>query len=306
VAGLVARPLGPPPVSDFHLRHYPSLVPIEQEFLLPSTPGTDLGESETPLRRRRRSVARSIDLLRILAESDLRFRYGRGPWRFARWLLEPVALVGVYLLLVTFILDQSGTAVGLSLTCAVIPFQLVMLTIANAMTTLEARRPILLNMAFRRSLLPPSCALTECVGFASSFLLLVVIMAAYGVAPTWSILWFPLVLLVNILLAIAAAYPAILLGIWLRELKAFVLSFVRILFFLAPALVPLEQTSESVRGVLKLNPLTGLFEAYRDVFLYGQRPATWELLYPLIGAVLLFVVFVPIYRSEQRQFAKVV
>ncbi|MBA3432475.1 MAG: hypothetical protein H0U08_00105 [Actinobacteria bacterium] len=281
-------------------------MPIEQKYLLQSEPETDFAESETRLRKGLRSLARSADLFRVLAESDLRFRYGRGPWRFVRWLLEPVALVGVYLLLVTFILDQAGTALGLSLTCAVIPFQLVMLTIANAMTTLEARRPILLNMAFRRSLLPPSCALTECVGFASSFLLLIFIMAAYGVAPTWSILWFPLVLLVNVLLAIAAAYPAILLGIWLRELKAFVLSFVRILFFLAPALVPLDQTSDAVRGVLKLNPLTGLFEAYRDVFLYGQRPAAWELFYPLVAAVVLFVIFVPIYRSEQRQFAKVV
>jgi ABC-type polysaccharide/polyol phosphate export permease len=281
-------------------------VPIEQESLLQTEPGTGVAGRETAFRQAVRSLARSADLLRVLSESDLRFRYGRGPGRFARWLLEPVALVGVYLLLVTFILDQSGDAVGLSLTCAVIPFQLVMLTIANAMTTLEARRPILLNMAFRRSLLPPSCVLTECVGFASSFVLLIVIMAAYGTAPTWTVLWFPLVLLVNLLLAVAAAYPAILLGIWLRELKAFVLSFVRILFFLAPALVPLDQTSESVRGVLKVNPLTGLFEAYRDVFLYGQRPAAWELLSPLICAVVLCAVFVPIYRSEQTQFAKVV
>jgi lipopolysaccharide transport system permease protein len=281
-------------------------VPSEQESLLRSNSRSDVVGRESPFGQASRSLARAADLLRVLAESDLRFRYGRGPWRFLRWLLEPVALVGVYLLLVTFILDQSGSAVGLSLTCAVIPFQLVMLTIANAMTTLEARRPILLNMAFNRSLLPPSCALTECVGFASSFLLLIVIMVAYGIAPTWSILWFPLVLIVNILLAVAAAYPAILLGIWLRELKAFVLSFVRILFFLATALVPLDQTRESVRDVLRLNPLTGLFEAYRDVFLYGQRPAAWELFFPLISAVLLFAVFVPIYRSEQRQFAKVV
>jgi len=279
-------------------------VPLEQEAVPHSHP-RNLAETAKPPQRRLRSLARSADLLRVLVESDLRFRYGRGPWRFARWLLEPVALVGVYLLLVTFILAESGTAVGLSLTCAVIPFQLVMLTIANAMTTLEARRPILLNMAFDRSLLPPSCTLTECAGFASSFFLLALTMAAYGVAPTWNVLWFPLVLLVNLLLAVAAAYAAILLGIWLRELKAFVLSFVRILFFLAPALVPLEQTSESVRGWLKLNPLTGLFEAYRDVFLYGQRPAGWELVYPLVGALALFVVFVPIYRSEQRQFAKV-
>jgi ABC-type polysaccharide/polyol phosphate export permease len=280
-------------------------VPIEHEYLLRPAEA-DLADVETLPRRALRSLARSADLLRVLAESDLRFRYGRGPFRFARWLLEPVALVGVYLLLVTFILDQSGTAVGLSLTCAVIPFQLVMLTIGNAITTLEARRPILLNMSFDRTLLPSSCALTESVGFASSFLLLIVIMAAYGVAPTWSILWFPLVLVVNLLLAVAAAYAAVLLGIWLRELKAFVLSFVRILFFLAPALVPLSETSDAVRGVLKLNPLTGLFEAYRDVFLYGQRPAAWELLYPLAGAIVLLLVFVPIYRSEQRQFAKVV
>jgi lipopolysaccharide transport system permease protein len=249
---------------------------------------------------------RSIDLLRVLTESDLRFRYGRGPWRFIRWLLEPVALVGVYLILVTLVLDRPGEAVGLSLTCAVVPFQLVMLTIGNAMTALDARRPIVLNMAFRRTLLPISSALTESAGFASSLFLVATMMAIYGVAPTWNVLWFPLVLLVNVLLAMAAAYPAILFGIWLRELRPFVLSFVRTLFFLGPGLVPLAQTSESVRDWLRLNPLTGLFEAYRDVFLNGETPAAWELLYPLAAAVILFAVFVPVYRVEQRQFAKVV
>jgi lipopolysaccharide transport system permease protein len=253
-----------------------------------------------------RSLGGSVDVLRALTESDIRFRYGRGPFRFARWLLDPVALVGVYLILVTFVLDLPGEAPGLSLACAVIPFQLVMLTIANAMTTLELRRPILLNMTFRRMLLPISAALTESVAFSSSLLLIIAMMAIYGVAPTWNILWFPLVLLVNLLLAIAAAYAAILFGIWLRELRAFVVSFVRALFFLAPGLVPLAETSEDVRDLLRLNPLTGLFEAYRDVFMYGTRPASWELLFPLTAALILLAIFVPLYRSEQRHFAKVV
>lgn len=253
-----------------------------------------------------RTILRSLDLLWALTESDLRFRYGRGPWRFIRWLLEPLALVGVYLFLVTFVLDRPGTAVGLSLACAVVPFQVVMLTIGNAMTTLDARRPILLNMAFERMLMPISSALTESAGFASSLLLIIILMAAYGIEPTWSILWFPIVLLVNILLAIASAYAATLFGIWLRELRAFVASFVRILFFLGPGLVPLEETSEGVRDILRLNPLTGLFEAYRDVFLNGETPAVWELLYPLVTVLILFLVFVPIYRVEQRQFVKVI
>ena len=110
--------------------------------------------AETPARRAVLWVLRLADLLRALTESDLRFRYGRGPWRFIRWLFEPVALVGVYLILVSVVLDRPGEAAGLSLACAVIPFQLVMLTIGNAMTSLEARRPILLNMAFKRMLHP--------------------------------------------------------------------------------------------------------------------------------------------------------
>lgn len=267
---------------------------------------TGPSSAQTSIRSTIQGLIHSVQLLRALTESDLRYRYGRGPWRFLRWLLEPVALVGVYLILVTFVLDRSGTAVGLSLTCAVIAFQLIMLTVGNAMTALDARRPILLNMAFRRMLLPISSALSEGAAFGASLLLIAFMMATYRVAPTWNIAWFPLVVLVNLVLAVAAAYPAILLGIWLRELKPFVLSFVRVLFFLSPSLVPLDETRHGIRDLLRLNPLTGLFEAYRAVFLYGKGIAAWQLLYPLIAAVLLLIVFVPIYRSEQRHFAKVI
>jgi lipopolysaccharide transport system permease protein len=261
---------------------------------------------EGRLRRSLRAFRGTIDLLRALTESDLRFRYGRGPFRFARWLLEPVALVGVYLLLTTVVLNRPGTEPGLSLTCAVIPFQLVMLTIGNAMGALDARRPILLNMAFRRMLLPISSALTESVGFAASLLLVIGMMGAYRVAPDWNVFWFPAVLFVNLLLATAAAYAATLFGIWLRELRPFVISFVRILFFLAPGLVPLQETSERVRSLLRINPMTGLFEGYRSVFMFGTRPAAWELLVPFAAAIVLLAVFVPLYRVEQRQFAKVI
>jgi lipopolysaccharide transport system permease protein len=259
-------------------------------------------------RRTRRAadgLARSLELLRALSESDLRVRYGRGPWRFVRWLLEPVALVGVYLLLVAFVLNRPGDAVGLSLTCAIVPFQLVMLTVANAITALDTRRPMLLNMAVDRMLIPIASALTETVAFGASLGLIVVMMAVYDVAPTWNILWFPAVFLVNLLLAIAWAYPATLFGVWLRELRAFALSFVRTLFFLGPGLVPLSETSHDVRSLLRLNPLTGLFQAYRDVFMNGRRPAAWELLYPLLFALVLLIVFVPVYRSEQQQLAKI-
>jgi ABC-type polysaccharide/polyol phosphate export permease len=250
-------------------------------------------------------LRRTFELLHVLSEADLRFRYGRGPLRFARWLLEPFALVGVYLLLISFVLDRPGTAPGLALACAIVPFQLIMSTVTNAMDALYIRRPIVLNMAFDRNLIPISSAVTESASFCASFLILPVMMIAYGVAPTPALAWLPLVISVNLYLAIASGYAALLLGLWLWEFRPFLLSFVRMLFFLGPGLVPLSQTGEDTRAILRLNPLTGLFESYRDVFLYGHAPAAWQLLYPAAIASLILAVVVPIYRTEQRQFAKV-
>lgn len=268
------------------------------------------GSAELPRRPSARaaleSLRRAADVLRALTEADLRFRYGRGPGRLLRWVLEPFALVGVYLLLVTFVLDRPGDAPGLSLAAAIIPFQFVMATVANAMEAVDIRKPILLNMRFQRRLIPLSSTLTESTAFGASFLLIAVMMVAYGVGPTPALAWLPLIVFVNLYLAAAGAYAASLLGLWLHELKPFLLSFVRMLFFLGPGLVPLAQTGSGAREILRFNPLSGMFEAYRSVFLHGQAPAAWELLYPFGIATAILLVFVPIYRSEQREFAKVV
>jgi ABC-type polysaccharide/polyol phosphate export permease len=279
-------------------------VPGEVDQVVDRAPAAS--RSGEHLRALRLWVQRAVDLLRSLTEADLRFRYGRGPLRFVRWLVEPFALVGVYLLLVTFVLDRPGTAPGLSLAAVIVPFQLVISTVGNAMEAVPVRRPILLNMAFERNLIPVSSALTECASFAASFAIIAVMMAAYRIGPTLAFVWLPLVVVVNIYLAIAAAYAASLLGLWLRELKPFLLSFVRMLFFISPGLVPLSETSPHIRSLLRLNPLTGLFEAYRGIFLTGRAPAAWELLYPILIGAAMLVLFVPLYRIEQRQFAKVV
>jgi len=252
------------------------------------------------------AFAHRIDVLRALTQSELRIRYGRGYFTFVRWLLEPVALVGVYLILLAFVLDRPGRAPGLSIACSIVPFQLVMLTVGNAMTAVSMRGPILSNMRFERTLIPVSAALTEGAAFTGSLPLIVLMMAAYRVAPTWNVLWLPLVIASTLVLAVAFAYPASLFGIWFRELRSFGQSFVRMLFFLGPGLVPLSQTSGHAHTLLQLNPLTGLFEAYRDVFLYGDSPSLLALLYPVAFGIALLAAFVPLYRVEQREFAKVV
>lgn len=245
-------------------------------------------------------------MLVALTAADLHVRFGRGRSQFVKWLLDPFALVGVYLIFVTFVLHRPTRDAGLSLACAVVPFQLVMMTVTTGVVAITGRRSIVLNMKFRRVLIPISTVLTEAVAFAGSFVLFPIMMAGYRVAPTTSLLWLPAVVAVTIVFGFAICYPASLFGLWLPELRNFAFSFVRVLFFVAPGLVALQDIHGRAHRIFEVNPLTGLFESYRAVFLYGERPSAYALLYPLACAGVLLTVFVPMYRREQWQFAKVV
>jgi lipopolysaccharide transport system permease protein len=251
------------------------------------------------------TLRRRLDVLVALTQSDLRARYGRGAWRLLKWLADPFALVGIYLLLVTFVLERAGEAPGLSLACAVVPFQLVMMAVVNAMGAIQVRSSILLNMSFDRVLIPVSSVLTEAVSFSASLGLIGLMMAAYGVAPTTAVLWLPVVLLVTMFFAISCAYASTLLGLWFSDLRPFAISFVRALFFLAPGLIALPLIEGRAQEIVRVNPLTGLFESFRSVFLYGQRPAAWMLLVPVVAGALILAATLPLYRREQHHFAKV-
>jgi len=253
-----------------------------------------------------RHEATRLDLLVALAISDLRARYGRGSWKSLKWLLDPFFATGVYLILVTFVIDRPGEAPGLSIACATVPFQLVIASAVNGLSSVQLRHSIVLNTRFDRTLIPLAGVITETIAFGSALLLLAVMMAVYGVAPTLAILWLPVVIGVTVLFSISIAYPASLIGLWYPDLRAFVISALRTLFFVAPGLVALSQVPDDAQKWLELNPLTGIFEAYRSVLLYGESPAPWELLYPSVFAMVLLALVLPLYRTEQRQFAKLV
>jgi lipopolysaccharide transport system permease protein len=181
-----------------------------------------------------------------------------------------------------------------------------MTAVVNALNAVNVRKTIIVNMAFPRLLIPLVSALTASVVFVPSLALVGMMMAIYGVAPTLALAWLPLVLVVSLALAVAFSYAASLIGLWFFDLRSVAVAFVRILFFVAPGLVALDQVHGDANDLLPINPLTGLFESYRDVFLYGHSPAAWELLYPLLAAALLLAILLPLYDREQRHFAKVV
>jgi ABC-type polysaccharide/polyol phosphate export permease len=271
----------------------------------PTTAGSPGAAGTAPTERPPGGWTRRMHLLAALTRSDLRIRYGRGGWQVVNWLVNPFALVGIYLLL-RIILGRANDAAALSIACAVVPFQIVLLAFDSASNCVALREPVLLNRAFDRLLLPPSSVLTEGFAFAASFLMFPLLMVYYGVAPTIALLWLPIVIVATLALALGIAWPAALLGVWLPTVRVFGSQGLRILFFAAPGIVSLAEIPDHVREWVVYNPLSGLFESFRHVFLYGDSPEFWELAYPVAVGIVLTLIFLPLYRREQRHFAKLV
>ena len=269
----------------------------------PAPPRVTVPEPDVP--RAASPIVRRVHVLAALTRSDLRIRYGRGGWQVVNWLVNPFALVGIYVLL-RVVLGRGGNEAALSIACAVVPFQVVLLAFESSMGAVALREPILLNRRFDRLLIPPAAVMTESLAFAASFLMFPLGMLFYGVGPTLALLWLPLVVAATLVLAVGVAWPAALLGIWLPTSRIFAGQGLRILFFAAPGIVALSEIPDHIHRWVVFNPLTGLFESFRHVFLYGDAPEFWQLAYPAAVGIALMAAFLPLYRREQRHFAKLV
>jgi hypothetical protein len=64
--------------------------------------------------------------------------------------------------------------------------------------------------------------------------------------------------------------------------------------------VPLAQITGRAHDLVQLNPLSGLFEAYRSVLLYGHAPGAAQLAYPAAVALVALAVTLPVFRGETR------
>lgn len=251
-------------------------------------------------------VRRSLEIVRVLATSDLQLRYGRGGMRALKWFLEPYAAVGVFLVLVALVFADGSEAIGLSIACAFVPFQLISATFGNATGAVATRGSIIVNTSFPRILIPPSALVTEGAAFAASCTLFPVMMVIYGVEPTVALLWLPVAIALTAALAVSLAYPATLLGIWYPEYAPFVGSIIRAIFFLAPGLIALDQVTGVIRDLMPFNPLTGIFELFRHALLFGDSPPAWQILSPLAATAVILALGVTLYRREEPYMAKLI
>ena len=76
------------------------------------------------------------------------------------------------------------------------------------------------------------------------------------------------------------------------------------MFYATPILYTVDIFPESLRWVLMLNPMAGLVDAYRCIFMYHTIPDFSVLAYTCVVSVVLFVVGLIVFRKLEKGFAE--
>ena len=177
--------------------------------------------------------------------------------------------------------------------------------LTDATSSLVANRDMIGKVYFPRLILPMAAVFSKLVDFGVAFLVLIGLLIYYGVAPTVEIVMLPLLIIILVLTSLGVGAFLSALAVQYRDIQYAMAFMVRLLMYSAPVVYSVTLIPEVWRGVYALNPMVGVIEGMRAIFL-GTRAFPWDwVLTGGIVSVVLFLFGCFYFRRVERHFADV-
>jgi lipopolysaccharide transport system permease protein len=140
-----------------------------------------------------------------------------------------------------------------------------------------------------------------------SLVIVGVVMAAYGIAPGWQLVFFPAFIFLALLSALAVGLWLGALNVLYRDVSSVLPFLIQILMYLSPVVIPPSYINkyEALRVIFSLNPMTGALNGFRWCFL-GEPFETTYFWYSLGVVAVLLTGGLIFFKRMERTFADVV
>jgi lipopolysaccharide transport system permease protein len=188
---------------------------------------------------------------------------------------------------------------------ALLPWTYFSTAMTASTTSLITNARMLTKIYFPRLVIPMTPVLAKLVDFGIAFSIMGVLMAWYGIAPTWNILFLPLLILLMILTASGIGMWLSALAIQYRDIRHATQFIAQLLMYAAPVVWPASLVPEQYRLLYGLYPMAGVIEGFRSA-LIGANPMPWDLIVMgALSAVLIVLSGALYFRRLERIFADV-
>jgi lipopolysaccharide transport system permease protein len=251
------------------------------------------------------------DLIRVFVKRDITAIYKQtvlGPiWFFLQPLLTTALYVAIFSRVGKF--GTSGLPPALFYLSGLVPW----LYFAECMTRtsgfLKDNQAIFSKVYFPRLVVPISLVLTNLVKMAIHLALFLVVYVYYLVSspgvfsPHISLVLLPLFVLFSALFGLGLGLVVSSLTTTYKDLSHLVSFGVQLLMFLTPVIYPMDSLKGSwLYQLVRLNPVTGLVEAFRFGFFGTGTLQTGMLVYDCCFILLVLLIGLVLFNRVERDF----
>lgn len=218
------------------------------------------------------SEARRLTQLTIhlaLREVSARHRFTTLGWLWP--LARQLAQFAVLLLIFTSVVDLEIHDYPAFLLTGLVAWSWFSNGLTDGTGSLIAHRHLLFRPRCPAAVLPVAASAVALVDSLIALPVLLGIVAVSGdLAP--SVLFLPVLAVIQLLLVCGLAWLASAASVYLRDVAQIVIVGLLLLFYLTPVFYETARVPDDYEWVIRLNPLTPLLEGYRDVLVDGHLP----------------------------------
>ena len=247
------------------------------------------------------------ELMYFLVWREIKIRYKQTALGVAWAVLQPLLAMTVFSLFFGRLagLRSDGVPYPLFTFCALLPWQLFAFALTESSHSVVSNQRLITKVYFPRLILPLAGVCVGLADFAFTFVLLVVMLAFYGVTPGWAILTLPVWTLLALTTALAVGIWFSAINVRYRDVR-YTLPFLTQIWLIA---TPVAYSSlivpERWRPLVALNPMVGVVDGFRWALLDTPFPGP-AVLVSSCAVVLLLVSGLFYFRSVERTFADIV
>ncbi len=238
-------------------------------------------------------------LIQSLVVRDLKARYRGSVLGFFWSFVNPLLLLLIYTFVFTVVLPGSHPKelepYALFMFCGILPWTWFSSSVLEASTVLISGGNLIKKVLFPAEVLPIVTVLANMVHFFLGLPILLgfLIYFRHPLNAT-DLVWFPVVVLAQLLLTVSLALIVSALTVHFRDLKDLLANLMTLWFFATPIIYPMSLAAGVGQGlskrVLDLNPFTHLAISYQEILFYDGPFGHWKwLLALLVASAALFV-----------------
>ena len=257
-----------------------------------------------------KSLLRYRPLVQSLVARELKARYRGSVLGFFWSFINPLLLLLIYSFVFSFVLPARVEGIqpyALFLFCGILPWTWFSSSILESANVLISGGNLIKKVLFPAEVLPIVTVLANLVHFLLGLPILVVFLVYYQHTPDLvGLVWFPVVLLVQLVLTLGIALIVSALTVHFRDIKDILSNLVTFWFFATPIIYPMSAMPSPVaRRLLNLNPFTHLAISYQEILFYPGGFGHWKWLVALgVASVGVFLLGYFLFDRLRDSFAE--